>query len=126
MRVGGQGDMKSSLFHTNVRREKLIAWGQLENISMAVFVDNLPSSMTSSWMWQLFSHEGQVIDVFLSRKRRSGNRTPFAFVRYVHKQDALRAIESMDGMVIKDKRIEVQEAKYKRSNGRNKVITGAE
>ena len=44
-----------------------LAWRKLEEISYTIFVDNIPESMSRSWIWQLFDHEGKVVDVFLSR-----------------------------------------------------------
>ena len=47
-----------------------IVWRHLENVSVTVFVDNILDSMTRDWIWQLFSNEVEVIDVFISRKKQ--------------------------------------------------------
>ena len=46
----------------------LDAFTKLESITYSISIDNLPESMTNSWLWQIFSHEGEVVDVFISRK----------------------------------------------------------
>ena len=96
------------------RTKKMQMLRNIEAKSFTVFVDNLPKSMTVSWLWQLFKGEGQVIDVFMPRKRRSSKPAPFAFFRYANKKGAMDAMENLNGMVIRGSIMAVQEAKYKR------------
>ena len=35
----------------------------LEENSYTIFVDNLPSSTSKAWLWQLFSFEGRIVDI---------------------------------------------------------------
>ena len=79
-----------------------------------MFVDNLTDSMTVSWLWQLFPHEGKVVDVFVSRKERRSCSSPFAFVRFAKLNEAQEAIKNMNDMVIRGNKIEVSMAEYKR------------
>ena len=66
-----------------IRRNDM-ASRKLELVSYSVFVDNLPQSMSKECSWQLFNHEGKVVDVFMCWKRRKVSSSPFAFVRYTH------------------------------------------
>ena len=43
---------------------------KIESCLVTIFVDNLPMSMSKSWLWQIFDLEGYVIDVFLSREKK--------------------------------------------------------
>ena len=87
---------------------------RMEENSFSVFVDNLPLSMTASWLGQIFRYEGDIIDVFLSRKKRSTTRNPFAFVRFSNKRDAIEASKNLNGMVIRGCSISVQKARFGR------------
>ena len=66
----------------HVRRRNDGVWRRLEKNSFIVFVDNLPSSTTKSWLWQIFQFHGEVVDIFMSWKKRKHSNSPFAFVRF--------------------------------------------
>ena len=51
-----------------------------------IFVDNLPSSMSVEWFWQIFKHEGEV-PFSVSHKSRKTNRNKFGFVRFGNRED---------------------------------------
>ena len=79
--IGDGGRINGHYVHQGARRNiyydkpgggnwrNINAWKKLEEISYTVFVDNLPESMSKSWLWQLFDHEGRVVDVYLSGKK---------------------------------------------------------
>ena len=94
---------------------------KIEKNTYTLFVDNLPKSMTTSWLWQLCNFEGGVVDVFLSRKQRAMKLGPFAFVRFINKQDALEAIRKLDGLTVRGYAIKVQEARYSRMEEYKKI-----
>ena len=87
---------------------------KIEASSFTLFMDNLPKSMSTFWLWQLCSYDGRVVDVFISRKRRASNPLPFAFVRFSSKQDATNVKGRLDGIIIRGCALEVKEAKYRR------------
>ena len=91
-----------------------VAWRRLEHVSHTLFVDNLPHSMSRDWLWQLFHHEGKVVDVYVSWKKRKATSTPFAFVRFAHLADAQKAIQNMNGLEIRGMKLEVSMAEHKR------------
>ena len=101
-------------------RMQAITWhGQgLSKCHFTVFVDNLPASMSKSWLWQLFSYEGKVVDIFLSQKKRKNSKQPFAFVRFVKRDEANLAIKNLHKTEIKGCKIKVSLAKFKRSSAR--------
>ena len=82
-------------------KEKQESMSRLESRSFIVFVDNLPASMTSSWLRQIFNFEGQVTNVFMLKKKRSSNTTPFEFVRFLNKIGAIEAMKKLHGIVIR-------------------------
>ncbi|XVE49437.1 hypothetical protein DITRI_Ditri01bG0082300 [Diplodiscus trichospermus] len=75
-----------------------------------VFVDRLGRKVSKGALWDAFGEYGKVMDVFISYSVR-GNRirnTTFAFVRYQHRSEMLKAIEKgnlrrIDGWVIRVK-----------------------
>ena len=91
-----------------------LAWRRLEEVSFTILVDNLPLSVTRSWLWQLFGYEGKMVDVFLSRKRRKNNHQPLAFVRFAKQHEAKKAIMNLHESVIRGCKIKVSMAEFKR------------
>ncbi|XP_058202534.1 uncharacterized protein LOC131316969 [Rhododendron vialii] len=77
-----------------------------------VYVDNLPKSMDVGWLRQLFTPFGRVEDIFMPSKRSSSFNTKFGFVRFKRREEAINAIEDLDGVVIRNFAIVVQFAKY--------------
>ncbi|MED6154949.1 hypothetical protein PIB30_001090 [Stylosanthes scabra] len=88
----------------------------LERRSFSLFVDNLPNTANREWLWELFSREGEVVDVFLSKKVRKHSPFHFAFVRFAYKNHAIRATNKINGWEFEGVQLLVTEAKY----GRNK------
>ena len=95
---------------------------KIELSSHTVFVDNLPHSMSTAWLWQLCNHEGRVVDMFMPRKKRVSNPLPFAFVRFSSKADTLKAIRNLHGTKIRGCTLDIREAKYRRFEGGQKAI----
>ncbi|KAG5547375.1 hypothetical protein RHGRI_013160 [Rhododendron griersonianum] len=81
-----------------------------------VYVDNLPKSMDVGWLRQLFTPFGRVEDVYMPSKRSSSFNTKFGFVRFKRREEAINAIEDLDGVVIRNFTIVVQFAKYSKDN----------
>ncbi|KAI8524293.1 hypothetical protein RHMOL_Rhmol13G0139200 [Rhododendron molle] len=81
-----------------------------------VYVDNLPKSMDVGRLRQLFTPFGRVEDVYMPSKRSSSFNTKFGFVRFKRREEAVNAIEDLDGLVIRKFTIVVQFAKYSKDN----------
>ncbi|MED6119955.1 hypothetical protein PIB30_016545 [Stylosanthes scabra] len=92
----------------------------LKRRSFSLFVDNLPNSANTEWLWEIFSREGEVVDVFLSKKVRKYSPFHFAFVRFAYKNHALRAANKFNGWEFEGVQLLVTEVKY----GRDKMDNG--
>ncbi|KAH7842865.1 hypothetical protein Vadar_009918 [Vaccinium darrowii] len=91
-----------------------------------IFVDNLPKSMDVGWLRQLFRPYGCVEDVYMPSKRSSSFNTKFGFIRFKRREEAMNAIEDLDGFMIRNFKIVVQFAKYSKNSSSmsQKVIEG--
>ncbi|KAH7847538.1 hypothetical protein Vadar_027312 [Vaccinium darrowii] len=91
-----------------------------------IFVDNLPKSMDVGWLRQLFRPYGCVEDVYMPCKRSSSFNTKFGFIRFKRREEAMNAIEDLDGFMIRNFKIVVQFAKYSKNSSSmsQKVIEG--
>ena len=81
----------------------------------SLFIDELSMKMTWDWLLQIFRGEGEIIDVYVSRKRRSKNNCRFGFVHFKKSEEAKQAIRNLDGVKIKDKIMKVSFARYDKS-----------
>ncbi|KAG5528160.1 hypothetical protein RHGRI_028934 [Rhododendron griersonianum] len=73
--------------------------------------------MDVRWLRQLFTPFGHVEDVYMPSKRSSSFNTKFGFVRFKRRrEEAINAIEDLDGVVIRNFTIVVQFAKYSKDN----------
>ena len=73
----------------------------------SLFVDGLPWEMTWGWLKEIFRREGEVFDVYVSKKTRQFNSSKFGFVRYKKLEEARRAVRNMDGAMIKGRKLKV-------------------
>ena len=75
---GGQtGDPKERYFRN------------LEESSYTIFVENLLMSMSKSWLWQLISFEGSIVDIYIVRKKSNTSSTPFLLLSVLLKRRML-------------------------------------
>lgn len=79
-----------------------------------VFVDGLHIKMAKEWLHDTFSEYGKVRDVYIASKVRKTNKDGFGFVRYERKEEALKAIDGLNGIMVKGKKMAVSMAKYDR------------
>lgn len=82
-----------------------------------LFIDGLPQGISKQWVSDIFAEHGRLEDVYLSKKRRPSNSSIFGFVRFRNENDAKKAIEKLNGRVIKGKKMSVAIAKYEREKG---------
>ncbi|KAH7849358.1 hypothetical protein Vadar_016718 [Vaccinium darrowii] len=83
-------------------------WSQ----SFTMFVGNLPRDMDEEWMVQLFSAAGNVIDVFIPKKRSAKQNWKFGFVRFACKEEGLKSIHLWNAKVIRGHKIFVKFARF--------------
>lgn len=79
---------------------------------ISVYVDNLPFEMDEVWLRQIFKGYGEVMDVYIPKKRSSRFNTKFGFIRFLSMEEAHRAIQDLDGILIRDFNIHVNLAKF--------------
>jgi len=89
-------------------------------VNKRLYVGNLEFSTTDSELEELFSGEGKVIYAKVIRSL-DGKSKGFGFVEMETEEEAIRAIEKLDGSSFKERAIVVSEAKPRKdvSFGRN-------
>ncbi|XP_051147201.1 serine/arginine-rich splicing factor SC35-like isoform X2 [Andrographis paniculata] len=80
--------------------------------SYSLLVLNVNFRTTSDDLFPLFSKYGKVMEVYIPRDRRTGESRGFAFVRNMHKDEAQKAMDKLDGRVVDGREIAVQFANY--------------
>ncbi|XVF77453.1 hypothetical protein PTKIN_Ptkin14bG0044800 [Pterospermum kingtungense] len=71
-------------------------------------MDRISKRISKKALWELFSHYGDVVDVFIPYRLYKANcRTVFAFVRFKRESDMLRVIRVWNNKVIDGHRIVV-------------------
>ena len=90
---------------------------------MNIYIGNLSISTTSDDVRQAFEAYGQVDDVKIITDRYTGESRGFAFVQMPIKDEAIAAIDGLNGSELKERTILVNEARprsEKRGRGRQK------
>jgi cold-inducible RNA-binding protein len=80
-----------------------------EESPMRIYVGNLPYSVTSEQLTQMFSPFGEVADTHVVIDKQSGRPKGFAFVE-MDDAGALKAISQLNGTGLDDRTITVNEA----------------
>ena len=98
---------------TNWKAQRIRHMNEVNMVnSVSLFVDGLPWEMSWDWLMQIFSGEGEIIDVFVSKKRRRFSGSCFGFVQFKKVEEAMSAIRNLDGTRIRGRSIKVSFAKY--------------
>ena len=95
-------------------------------MTYTLFIDDLPWEMSWVWLKQLFRGEGEVIDVFISQKRRRYSNGKFGFIRFKELEEVLNAVRNLDGAKIRGGRIKVSFAKYGKNDKLQKNLAMVE
>ncbi|HNS20792.1 MAG TPA: RNA-binding protein [Sedimentisphaerales bacterium] len=87
---------------------------------MNIYVGNLAFAVSDDDLLQLFRAHGDVTSASVIKDRFSGESRGFGFVEMPSREDAMAAIESLNGTDFKGRSITVNEAKPKapREGGR--------
>jgi RNA recognition motif-containing protein len=80
---------------------------------MNIYVGNLPFGVSDDDLQQLFGAYGDVSTANVIKDRFSGESRGFGFVEMPSREDALAAIEGLNGTDFKGRSITVNEAKPK-------------
>ncbi len=78
---------------------------------MKVYVGNLPYSIDSDKLKELFSAHGEVTEAVVISDRYSGRSKGFGFVTFADDDSAKKAIAEMNGKEFDGRELKVNEAK---------------
>jgi RNA recognition motif-containing protein len=88
-------------------------------MAMNIYVGNLARSATADDLLKLFSPHGNVCAAQIIINRKTGESRGFGFVDMEHTEDALRAIQSLNGAVHDNQPLDVRFLGSRRSYGKN-------
>ncbi|KAK8561276.1 hypothetical protein V6N12_048350 [Hibiscus sabdariffa] len=77
---------------------------------ISLFVENLPESLHWTGLWFAFARYGEVVNVYIARKRSRGGKR-FGFARMENMGDANRAIQRLNGFALYGSRLVVKIAR---------------
>jgi cold-inducible RNA-binding protein len=87
-------------------------WGYTK-MGKKIFVGNLPFSMGEAELRELFEQKGAVDSATVMRDFNTGRSRGFAFVEMTSEEEAVKAIEELNGYSIDGRNLTVNEAKPK-------------
>jgi RNA recognition motif-containing protein len=76
-----------------------------------LFVGNLPWSMTSDTLKEMFAKFGEVVEAIIITDRMTGRSKGFGFVTFTKKEDAQKAMDELNGTKIEERDMVVNFAK---------------
>ncbi len=83
-----------------------------------LFVGNLPWSMSSHSLKDLFATYGEIVDCVIISESSTGRSKGFGFITFSSEQDAEKAKTEMNGKNIEGRNIIVNTAKPREDKGR--------
>jgi RNA recognition motif-containing protein len=86
-------------------------------MSKRLYVGNLKYTVTSAHLQELFEQYGVVTSASVLSDRETGRSRGFGFVEMVHDDEALSAIETLDGQDFDGRRLTVNEARPRTPGG---------
>jgi len=84
---------------------------------MNIYVGNINFSTSDESLKELFDEFGEVLSAKIIRDKYSGRSKGFGFVEMVNDEEALEAINSLNGQELDHKNIVVSEARPKTEGG---------
>lgn len=92
--------------------------GSTKKEAITLFVDGISRKTSLTDIRTLFETCGDVVDVYIAGKRRQNINVGFGFVRYKLKQDALKAIEYLNGFRLNGSSLKIGMAQYQKGGQR--------
>ena len=81
----------------------------------SIFVGNLDAEVTEEELWELFGVYGTVEHVNIIRDRETGLPRGFAFVEMTNEGEAAKAIDAVNGSILRDRTLSVEYARPRRA-----------
>lgn len=85
---------------------------------MNIYVGNLPKTTNDDAVRNLFSQYGEVTEIKLIKEPYSGQLRGFGFVEMPNRQEALEAIDKLNGALLEDNKLIVNQARPKEDRAR--------
>ncbi|KAL6984090.1 hypothetical protein U1Q18_017466 [Sarracenia purpurea var. burkii] len=82
-----------------------------------IFIDNLPDKMDPRWLGYIFCKIGDVLYVFILRRRRTSSNTRYGFVTFSSQRGVALAIARFNGFWCMDRRLQVRRARFNTYKG---------
>ena len=76
-----------------------------------LYVGNLPYSVTSEDLKNLFAEFGEIVDAVVITDRGSGRSKGFGFVEFAKEEDAQKALDAMTGKELEERKLVVNFAR---------------
>lgn len=83
-----------------------------------IYVGNLPYSADNAQLSQMFGAYGEVVDARVITDRDTGQSKGFAFVEMSTEESALRAIAELNGAMLDNRALRLDQASERTSGGR--------
>ena len=84
---------------------------------MKIYVGNLPYSVTSSDLSELFEEHGQVVDAQVVSDRETGRSRGFGFIDMPDSSEANEAIKALNATNLKGRTLTVNQARPRSDRG---------
>lgn len=91
---------------------------------MNIFIASLPYNLEEAEIKEIFEDYGQVTSVKLITDRDSGRSKGYGFIEMPNEEEALKAIEVLNGTEIYQRNISVSKAQEKKDNNRRNSFSG--
>jgi len=83
-----------------------------------IYIGNLPKTTNEDAVRNLFAQYGQVAEIKLIKEPYSGLLRGFGFVEMPNRQEALNAIDKLNGALLEDNKLVVNQARPKEDRAR--------
>jgi hypothetical protein len=89
----------------------------IRNVSVNIYVGNLPYTTTQEELHDLFSQFGEIVRVSLIIDRETNRSRGFSFVEMANHDEGLAAIEALNGKPLNGRPLKVNEAQPREAGG---------
>lgn len=83
-----------------------------------VYVGNLPWSIATDQLRDLFEEHGEVVDAIVMKDRATGRSRGFGFVEMGSEEETQKAIEALNGTEVDGRALVANEARERQSRDR--------